>query len=82
VTEDPSSGVVLRSLADYRSYSLRAFCQGCRHNELLDIEKIGSALGWGFALVELKKRLRCSKCRRRPCDVFISHSGAPVRESL
>jgi hypothetical protein len=53
-------------LADLgRGHRLYAQCASCKRTKRLDIDKLEQRFGPFFTLDEVRKRLRCTKCRQR-----------------
>ena len=62
--------LVLRTLADHRAFTLRAFCQGCDRSVELNHQALADRCGWDVLLLDIRRRLRCQEC------------GAPARALL
>lgn len=53
-------------LADLgRGHRLYAHCPNCKRTKVLDIDKLERQFGPFFTLDEVRKRVRCTKCRQR-----------------
>jgi hypothetical protein len=53
-------------LADLgRGHRLYAMCPSCRRTKRLDVDELERRFGPFFALDDVRKRLRCAKCRQR-----------------
>jgi hypothetical protein len=53
-------------LADVgRGHRLYAYCPACRRIKLLDVDKLERRFGPFFTIDEVRKRVRCTKCRQR-----------------
>ena len=75
-----TDGMVLRTLADYQAFTLRAFCQACDRSIALDKRALADRWGWNVLLEELRRRLRCEKCGRRPARLLVGYHQAAVLE--
>ena len=61
-------------LADVdETYHYGAYCRACKHHARLDLLKLRDHLGPDFPLVDIRKRLRCGRCRSRQVTIaFLS----------
>ena len=57
---DRSYSVVLRTLADHRAVTLRAFCRDCDRSVLLEHQALADRYGWDVLLETSPGRLRHS----------------------
>ena len=57
--------LVLRTLADYRAFTLRAFCQTCDRSVELDHKALADRLGRDVLVEDIRRRLKCEQCGRR-----------------
>ena len=57
--------LVLRTLADHRAFTLRAFCQACDRGVELDRQALADRDGEDVLLLDIRRRLMCEKCGRR-----------------
>ena len=63
---EPNSALVLRTLADYQPFALTAFCRACDRSVVLDKAALTERYGSDVLLEELRRRLTCQQCGRRP----------------
>ena len=70
--------VVLRTLADYQPFTLRAFCPTYRRSVPLDHEELARHFGWDTLLDDIRTRLRCQQCGRRPHRLIVGYHQAAV----
>ena len=56
--------VVLRTLADHRAFTLRAFCQACDRSVELNHQALADRCGWDVLLQHIRRRLRCQLSQR------------------
>ncbi len=70
--------VVLRTLADYQPFTLRAFCPNCGRSVPLDHEALARRFGWEARLQDIRRRLRCQQCGRRPDRLLVGYHQAAV----
>jgi hypothetical protein len=53
-------------LADLgRGHRLYGHCADCKRTKMLDVNKLELRFGPFFTLDDVRKRVRCTKCRRR-----------------
>ena len=70
--------VVLRTLADYQGFSLRAFCQACDRSIALDQTALIARFGPEVLLDTIRHRLRCRQCGRRTGRLSVGYHQAAV----
>ena len=58
--------LVLRTLADHRAFTLRAFRQACDRSVALDHQALADRCGSDVLLQDIRRRLKCQQCGRRP----------------
>ena len=74
----PITALVLRTLADYQPFTLTAFCRDCDRSVVLDKEKLAARHGCDVLLEELRRRLTCQQCGRRPERLLVGFDQAAV----
>ena len=76
--------VQLRTLADYRQFTLRAFCQACDRSIELDQTALITRFGTGMLLDTIRQRVRCRQCGRRSGRLLVGYhqGGGAGRDSL
>ena len=74
-TANPSA-LVLRTLADYHAFALTAFCRDCDRSVVLDKEALADQYGSEVLLDEIRRRLTCQQCGRRPERLLVGFSQA------
>ena len=72
--------VVLRTLADHRAFTLSAFCQTCDRSVALDKDALADRYGWDVLLEDIRRRLTCQQCGRRPERLMLGHEQAATPE--
>jgi hypothetical protein len=70
--------VVLRTLADYQGFTLRAFCQACDRSIELDQPALITRFGPEVLLDTIRRRLRCRACGRRTERLLVGYHQAAV----
>jgi len=50
-------------------YSLVITCGACGHNRTTEPHALGKLCGWQAKLVDVEKRMRCSKCGKKQCSL-------------
>ena len=73
--------LVLRTLAEYDAFTLTAFCRDCDRGVLLDKAALAELYGDDVLLEELRRRLTCQQCGRRPERLSVGHQQAAVPDS-
>ena len=77
VTSANNSGaLVLRTLADYHDFELTAFCRDCDRSVVLDKAQLADQYGSDMLLEEIRRRLTCQQCGRRPERLLVGFSQA------
>ena len=71
-----SGPVVLRTLADHRAFTLRAFCPTCGRSVPLDHEALARRFGWDVLLEDIRRRLKCQRCGRPADRLMVGHEQA------
>ncbi len=72
-----SGPIVLRTLADYQAFTLSAFCQACDRSVALDHQALADRWGWEVLIGDIRRRLRCEQCGRRPERLLVGcHQAA------
>jgi len=60
----------IRRLSDqFGQYVLYLTCAECRHERQAFPQVLAQIAGWDALLVDVEKRLRCSKCGRKKCRI-------------
>ena len=72
----PRSPVLGDAVRD--GWSLWVSCARCDHRAELDPAELAKRVGYDFAVAELKRRMRCSKCTSREIEVRIQPKGPGV----
>ena len=70
--------VVLRTLADYQAFTLSALCQACDRSVTLDHQTLADRWGSDVLLEDIRRRLRCRECGRRPERLLVGYHQAAV----
>ncbi len=70
--------LVLRTLADHRAFTLRAFCQACNRSVELNHQALADRCGWHVLLLDIRRRLRCEKCGLRNQRLVVGFHQAAV----
>ncbi len=70
--------LVLRTLADYHAFTLTAFCRDCDRSVLLDKTALAKRYGEDVLLLDIRRRLRCQECGRRPERLLVGYHQAAV----
>jgi ribosomal protein S27AE len=68
--------LVLRTLADYRAFTLGAFCPACDRSVVLDHQALADRLGDDVLLEDIRRRLTCQQCGRRPQRLLVGYEQA------
>lgn len=62
----------------FADYQLRIRCKRCKHERITDPHVFGKICGWETPLVELAKKLRCSKCHTKgECELAVLNNTKP-----
>ncbi len=77
LTDEPG-GLVLRTLADHQAFTLRAFCQACDRSVALDTQGLADRWGWNVLLQDIRRRLKCQECGRRPERLLVGNHQEAV----
>ena len=77
-TPPSSAGLILRTLADYHAFTLTAFCRDCDRSVALDHHALANRYGADVLLEEIRRRLTCRPCGRRPERLSVGHQQAAV----
>jgi len=73
---------IIQKLSDeFGQYSLRLHCTACGHERSAEPQTLGRLCGWDTLLEDAAKRLRCSKCGRKQCDLRAVPLDKPRRYS-
>ena len=70
--------VVLRTLADHQAFTLGAFCRECDRSVTLDHQALADRFGRDVLLEDIRRRLRCQQCGRRPERLLVGYHQAAV----
>ncbi len=70
--------LVLRTLADYRAFTLRAFCQACDRSVELDHQALADRQGRDVLIEDIRRRLKCEQCGRRSQRLLVGFEQAAV----
>ena len=70
--------LVLRTLADHQAFTLTAFCRPCDRSVLLNQQALADRWGWDVQLQDIRRRLRCQACGRRPERLLASFAVIPA----
>jgi len=73
-----TAGLVLRTLADYHAFTLTAFCRDCDRSVILDQAALTERYGQDVLFEEIRRRLTCQQCGRRPERLSVGHQQAAV----
>ncbi len=79
--ESPHGGLVLRTLADHRRFTLIACCGVCERHVELEHAALAERFGWDATLDEMRRRVTCRRCGRRTGRVLLAHGGRPRGDS-
>jgi hypothetical protein len=60
---------VTRLSDEFGQYQLNLKCVGCGHERQSFPRTLANVSGWDAKLVEIEKRLRCSKCGQKSCQI-------------
>jgi hypothetical protein len=64
------SGFHIDKLSDeFGQYTLVLKCSECGHERTAEPYMLGRLCGWDARLEDVAKRLRCSKCGKKKCDL-------------
>ena len=74
----PSGQLVLETLADYRGLTLTAFCLPCDRSQVLDHDTLAARFSWDVLVADIRRRLRCQQCGRRPERLLVGYHQAAV----
>ena len=73
--ESTAGGLVLRTLADHRGFTLIACCGVCERHVEPEHAALAERFGWDAALDELRRRVTCRRCGRRTGRVLLADGG-------
>jgi hypothetical protein len=65
----PRDFKVQRLSDEFGQYLLVIKCAGCAHERRAYPNLLAHICGWDAKLADLEKRLRCSKCGKKSCNV-------------
>jgi hypothetical protein len=54
---------------EFGVYSLLISCAVCGHARTAEPHTLGRLCGWDARLVDVEKRMRCSKCGKKQCSL-------------
>jgi hypothetical protein len=54
---------------EFGLYSLRITYGACGHERTAEPHTLGRLCGWDAHLVDIEKRMRCSKCGKKQCQL-------------
>lgn len=54
---------------EFGDYILTIACRKCRHVRAAEPRTLARIVGWEIALTDLAKRLRCSSCGVKDCEL-------------
>jgi hypothetical protein len=54
---------------EFGQYTLVLKCASCGHERITQPNTLGRLCGWDAKLVEVEKRMRCSKCSKKCCTL-------------
>ena len=54
---------------EFGDYLLTIACRQCRHIRVAEPHTLAEIVGWEIALTDLAKRLRCSSCGGKDCEL-------------
>lgn len=74
--------VVTRLGDEFGDYLLTIACRKCRHVRVADPHSLAHILGWEITLDELAKRLRCSGCGGKDCELTPNTRPRPRRKDF
>jgi hypothetical protein len=58
-------------------YVLTIACRQCRHARAAEPRTLANIVGWEVALADLAKRLRCTKCGAKDCELTANRRPRP-----
>ena len=62
---------------EFADYLLTIACRKCRHIRVTEPHTLAQIVGWEITLVELAKRLRCSSCGAKECELAANPRPRP-----
>ena len=65
-------------LADYRAFTLSAFCQTGDRSVRLDKDALADRYGWDVLLEDIRRRLKCRQCGHRSKRLILGYHQAAV----
>jgi hypothetical protein len=54
---------------EFGQYTLILSCSACRYERVANPQVLGRLCGWDARLDDVAKRLRCSKCGKKKCNI-------------
>jgi hypothetical protein len=62
--------LLVKQLGDeFGDYLLTIECRQCKHKRVTEPRSLAKLVGWEITLDALAKRLRCSSCRKKDCEL-------------
>ncbi len=65
----PSEFRIDRLSDEFGQYNLLLRCRSCGHERTAVPKALGRLCGWDSKISDIAKRLRCSKCGKKQCDL-------------
>jgi hypothetical protein len=62
---------------EFADYVLTIACGKCRHVRATEPRSLANIVGWEITLVDLAKRLRCSSCGAKDCELTPNRRPRP-----
>jgi hypothetical protein len=69
---------VVKQLGDeFGDYLLTIECRQCKHKRVAEPRSLAKLVGWEITLDALAKRLRCSSCHEKDCELTPNSKPRP-----
>jgi|KBSSwiStaDraftv2_1062776.scaffolds.fasta_scaffold13110_5 hypothetical protein len=70
--------LAIKKLSDeFGDYLLTIGCRKCRHVRITEPRTLAQIVGWDTPLTTLEKRLRCSSCGGKDCELTANPRPRP-----
>lgn len=62
---------------EFGDYLLSMVCRRCKHTRTTEPHALARVFGWNTELAAIAKRLRCSRCHARDCELIATVRPRP-----
>jgi hypothetical protein len=68
---------VVRLSDEFGQYAILLTCARCRHSRIVYPNALARIFAWETELAAIARRMRCSKCDARQCEITVSFPVKP-----